>query len=478
MTLQEEIQNGESRTLEYKAELPPKSQTWVKTIVAFANGAGGKFVLGVNNKREFVGLSKTVDLFELKDNIADTIDQMCEPQIMFDITAEMIDNAQLLVVNVFPGNATPYYIKSLGKENGTFIRLGATTRNADWTALDELTNRGRHIYYDELPCTSLKVEAEDVKYLCKDFSERAERKITRKNLENLNLLIGNKKDVATNAYAILLGKHDYTSRIQCARFRGTERVDFLDKKEYEGPLCEQIDGAYKFVLNYLSMAVKINGIVHKEKYELPPKAIRELIINAVIHRNYQMSSSVQVAVYDDRVEISSPGSIYGSLTLEEALSGRSSIRNKTLARTLEKIDVLEGWGSGFKRIFAECDEYGVDRPEFLEIGDMLRVNFYRPSYKKNGDKAQKTAINAKSGDKNGDKLEKTAINPESGDKKSDKFRTRIIEYLKDHPNSKTQDISLEIGLKQSRTKVYLSELVDDGKIVANGANRNRTYSLK
>lgn len=104
MTLQEEIQNGESRTLEYKAELPQKSEKWIKSIVAFANGAGGKFVLGVNNQREFIGLAKSIDLFELKDNIADTIDQMCEPRIMFDITAEMVDEAQLLVVNIFPGN--------------------------------------------------------------------------------------------------------------------------------------------------------------------------------------------------------------------------------------------------------------------------------------------------------------------------------------------------------------------------------------
>ena len=281
----------------------------------------------------------------------------------------------------------------------------------------------------------------------------------------MNLIIGNKKDTATNAYAILLGKHDYTSRIQCARFRGTERVDFLDKKEYEGSLCEQIDESYKFVLNYLGMAVEINGIVHKEKYELPHKAIRELIINAVIHRNYQMSSSVQVAVYDDRVEISSPGSIYASLTLEEALSGRSSIRNKTLARTLEKIDVLEGWGSGFKRIFAECDEYGLDRPEFLEIGDMLRVNFYRPSYKKNGDKS-------------GDKAQKTAINSKIGDKSAINYKDKILEYLSNHSVARSQDIALFIGLKQSRTKDYLSELVEDGKIVANGANRNRTYSLR
>ena len=154
MTLLDEIRSGESRTLEFKQELPQDARKWVKTIVAFANGAGGKFVIGVNNQREFVGIPKSIDLFELKDSISDTIAHTCEPQIMFDITAENIENAQLLVVTVFPGNATPYYVKSQGKENGTYIRLGATTRNADRTALDELTNRGRHVYYDEQPFVS------------------------------------------------------------------------------------------------------------------------------------------------------------------------------------------------------------------------------------------------------------------------------------------------------------------------------------
>lgn len=149
--------------------------------------------------------------------------------------------------------------------------------------------------------------------------------------------------------------------------------------------------------------------------------------------------------------------------------------NRTLARTLEKIDVVEGWGTGFKRIFSQCDEYSVARPEFLEIGDMLRVNFYRPSYTKNGDK---TAINSENGDKNGDKM---AINTKNGDKSGDKtaikFKNRILEYLKDNKEARSQELSLYIGLKISRTKVYLSELVEEGKIVANGANKNRTYSL-
>ena len=183
-----------------------------------------------------------------------------------------------------------------------------------------------------------------------------------------------------------------------------------------------------------------------------------MIINAVIHRNYQISSSVQVAVYDDRVEISSPGTIYGSLTLEDAMKGRSSIRNKTLARTLEKIDILEGWGSGLKRIFSQCEEYGIPYPVFVEIGDMLRVNFYRPSYKNIGDKS--------------------AIKQDIGDKSAINYKEKILEYLEEHAEARTQEISLYIGLKLSRTKDYLSELVEEGNIIANGANKNRTYSLK
>ena len=207
------------------------------------------------------------------------------------------------------------------------------------------------------------------------------------------------------------------------------------------------------------MAIEINGVVHDEKYEFPPKAIRELIINAAIHRNYQMSSSVQVAVYDDRVEISSTGTLYGTLTLEEALSGRSSVRKKTLARTLEKVHVLEEWGSGFQRVNTLCREYGVALPEFTEIGDMFRVNFYRH----NND--EKVAINTENGDK-------------SGDKKSTKFKKMIVEYLAEHEEARSQEISTYIGLKISRTKIYLSELVEEGKSTPNGANKNRTYSLK
>ncbi len=443
-----EIERGETRTVEFKKELPQDSSKWIKTVVAFANGAGGKLLIGVSNKREIIGISQDTDIFALRDKISDTISQMCEPQIMFDIYQESVKDKVLVVVEVFPGNDTPYFIKSMGKENGTFIRLNATTRNADFTTLDELELRKKRRYYDELPMSELAVTDSDIEYLCKDFSARAKTTITKESLLNMHLIqkIENSL-VATKAYAIFLGKHDYLSRIQCARFKGTERVHFIDKKDFDGPLLEQIDGAYKFVLEHINMAIEINGIVHDEIYELPIQAIRELIINAVIHRNYMMNSSVQVAVYDDRVEISSPGSLYGSLTLQEALSGRSSIRNKIVASVCEKLNVIEGWGTGLKRIIDFCKEKHVNPPDFLEIGDLLRVNFYRPSYS-----------NIKQNDPINDPI-------------------NLFDLIKQNPSGSYEDYAQKLNVSTATIKRKIAELKAEGKIVRIGSNKSGYWKI-
>lgn len=125
-----------------------------------------------------------------------------------------------------------------------------------------------------------------------------------------------------------------------------------------------------------------------------------------------------------------------------------------------KLGVVEGWGTGLKKIIDTCKELKIRPPEFLEIGDLLRVNFYRESPNQNGDK--------------------TATNPKNGDKTAKilSHKERIVVYLAEHPSAKTQDIAQYIGLKASRTKVYLAELVDEGLIEAYGANRNRTYGLR
>ena len=465
MTLLDEIRSGESRTLEFKQELPQDARKWVKTIVAFANGAGGKFVIGVNNQREIIGIPNGTDIFEFKDGIADAISHRCTPQIMFDIYQESIDDKLLVIVEVFPGNSTPYYIASLGKDNGTFIRLNATTRNADITTIDELELRGKRRYYDELSFSELEVTDSDVNMLCSEFSERSGRTITKETLVNMHLLLKREGHfIATKAYAIFLGKHDWFSKIQCARFKGTERVNFIDKKDYDGTLLSQVEGAYKFVLGHINLGVEIKGLYRREQYELPEAVIRELILNAVIHRNYMMSSCVQVAVYDDRVEISSPGSLFGTLTLEEALSGRSSIRNKVIAGVCEKIGVVEGWGTGLKRIIDMCREMEIREPEFLEIGDLLRINFYRPSYTKNGDKS---AINSENGDKIAEKVpRKCRVSAE-----------KVYRAILENPKSSNKDLCRLLGLSDRAVRNQIKLLKDDGCIIRVGSDKSGYWEV-
>ena len=306
--------------------------------------------------------------------------------------------------------------------------------------------------------------------MCKEFSEKADRKITSKDLINFGLLVGEDHKTGTNACAILLGKHDFTSRIQCARFKGVDRTFFIDKKEFEGSLCSQIDGAYNFVLTHINMALEISGIAHKEIYEIPVAAIRELIINAAVHRNYQMTSSIQVAVYDDRVEVTSPGTLYGSLTIEEAVDGHSALRNPVLARTLEKIGVTEGWGSGLKRITKLCKDYAPGfRPlEIKELGDIIRFNIYRPKAVSVPD----DTINDKV--PNNDTINDT-INTEVPNKVPNKISAtsqEILCFLKEIPTATNKDISGKVGITERAVRKHITELKKIGLIERIGARKN------
>ena len=115
----------------------------------------------------------------------------------------------------------------------------------------------------------------------------------------------------------------------------------------------------------------IDGLIRTEKYELPPEAIREMIINAHCHRNLLDESCIQVAIYDDRLEVTSPGGLYNGLTYEEVMNGHSKIRNKGIANIFSQMGLVEAWGSGIRRIFNAAEEYGLPKPKFQEFDNMF-----------------------------------------------------------------------------------------------------------
>ncbi len=378
--LLEEILNGESKKLELKKELP-ESKKYIKTIVAFANTAGGKLIIGVSDDtKEIVGISSDI-IFSIKDKIADTITNMCEPQIVPNVYIVSLDNKNIIVVEVFPGPNRPYYIKSEGKDNGTYIRISGSSRVASYEMINDLQFQGERLSFDEGICLECKLNSDKIEKLCKDIEFHSGKRVKEKDLINMKIIKQSGHDLLpTNAYALLTGDYFEYAYIQCARFKGISRAVFIDRKEYSGPLYEQVENAFGFVKNHINIGADINELYRKDNYELPIASIREMIINAVVHRNYLLNNSaIQVAVYDDRVEVTSPGMLIGQLDIHLIKEGRSEIRNHTIARVFKMMNLIEQWGSGISRIIEQCKTYGLDEPGLEEIGNAFRIVIYRKS---------------------------------------------------------------------------------------------------
>ena len=376
--------SGESKNIEYKVSLPDKSEKYMKTIVAFANTQGGKLIVGVDDKtHQIVGVENDV-LFQLMDGIANAVSDSCVPQIIPDIEPQTVNGKTVIVVSVEAGKNRPYYLKSKGKDNGTYIRVAGTSRQAFPEKIKELEMEGARISWDELTCVSYPVSEEATEKLCQDiekFRKKAgmsEHSVKKEQLINWKILKQSEGQLlATNAYALLTSDYFSFSKTQCAVFKGIDRAVFLDKREFTGPIYTQIEEAVDFVLRNIRLGATIDGLVRKEKYELPPEAIREMIINAHCHRNLLDESCIQVAVYDDRLEVTSPGGLYNGLTYEEIMNGHSKIRNKGIANIFSQMGLVEAWGSGIKRILNAAEEYGLPKPKIQEFDNMFRVELFR-----------------------------------------------------------------------------------------------------
>jgi predicted HTH transcriptional regulator len=170
------------------------------------------------------------------------------------------------------------------------------------------------------------------------------------------------------------GLHDAT---QCGVFKGTTKEVFVDRREYDGPLWEQIEEAYQFVLRNIHLGATFEGVYRQDVYEIPPDAIRELIINAMVHRSYLDHGMIQIAIYDNRLEITSPGKLPMGQSIERMKEGYSKIRNEALAYAFSYMNLIEHWGSGIPRIIGRVKAAGLREPEFIGGDVDLRINIYR-----------------------------------------------------------------------------------------------------
>ena len=502
----EEILAGESKNVEFKENLPERSIKYMKSVVAFANGTGGKIIFGIVDKtREVIGFDKE-DVFKKMDAIANAVTDSCEPAIIPDITLQTVDGKTVIVAEISEGRQRPYYIKALGRDGGVYVRVAGTTRLADEYMIKELMFEGSNRYFDQALCTGLTISDEDIDALCKAMKEQAvknahneEQKasikdVGRQQLRSWGVLIERDgKDYPSNAYAILTGCGGLHVAIQCGVFKGTTKEVFVDRREYTGPLWEQIDEAFQFVLRNIHLGATIVGIYRQDVYEIPPDAIRELIINAVVHRSYLDHGTIQVAVYDNRLEITSPGKLPMGQTEERMKEGYSKIRNEALAHAFSYMNLIEHWGSGIPRIIEKVKKAGLREPEFIGGEVDLRINIYRGQINDNSDRNSglndlnsaeklpdstlKVPNSAAEVPDNGEIMpDRTEKVPDSTMKMPDSEQEQIIyKYVLENESITTKKVIELLNVKQRRSRAILQSMIEKGWLKKTGAARSTVY---
>ena len=497
-----EILGGESRYIEYKSTRPEKSKIYIKTVVSFCNGVGGKLVFGIEDKtHKVIGIREEI-LFKEMDAIANAISDLCEPMIVPDIYMQTIEDKTVIVANIAEGVQKPYYIKSEGIDLGTYIRIAGTTRPADEYMIQELRLEGARRSFDEMPCVGLEITEEDIKKLCKQMKEVAlantlneedKKKIKDVSIEQLISwkIIGerNGKYYPNNAYAILTGDYHIPNMIQCAVFKGSTKAVFVDHKEYMGKAWELVEEAYNYVLRNIRIRTTFRGVYRLDIYEIPTFAIRELIVNAVVHRSYVDRGNIQIAIYDDRLEILSPGKLPKTQTFESMKKGRSKIRNEALAKAFFYMKLMEKWGSGIPRVMKEvCDE-GLDSPVF-EGGEVdFIVNIYRKEILADINTIETDETEAATNETNDSKALINSVNnatnvikvatdsTKTGTKTmadTNEFTTderSVIDVVRDNPTITQQGLLEITGISMGTIKRIMPRLQKKGVLIREGNRR-------
>ncbi|HOC69770.1 MAG: Divergent AAA domain protein [Candidatus Hydrogenedentes bacterium ADurb.Bin101] len=371
------LKSPESKTLEFKRDLS-SPQNMLKTIIAFANSAGGTLMIGVADKNQkIVGVANPLNE---EERLCNLISDSIEPRLVPNIEVISHKKKTMLAAEVYPSGTRPHWLKAEGPLEGVYVRLGSTNRKADRALVEELKRSSSGTSFDEMPMPTLKKDALDIRKARELF--KGIRLLKEKDLLTLKLLTKEQGGLVPTVGGMLLfgidrELHFADAWVQCARFEGTTKSTILDHIEIHEHLPLAVEQAIAFVRKHSMRGADLSNIRRRDVWNIPPAIAREAIINAVVHADYsQQGAPIRVAIYDDRVEIENPGILLPGLTLEDVFQGISKLRNKVIGRVFRELGLIEQWGSGIRRIFNEVRRLGLPEPSIEEIGMRLRFTLY------------------------------------------------------------------------------------------------------
>ena len=351
----------ESETVELKEIYTPDLK---KEIIAFANTIGGTIYIGIDNSGEIVGIDDADFVMQqisnsLRDGIRPDISMFTHIELMHE------DNKCFIKITINQGTRKPYYLSDKGlKPSGVYVRSGTTASPASEDAIrmmikiaDGDSFESNRSLIQELTFSSLK-DAFQIRGLT----------FTEVQMKNLGILSSD--DIYTNLG--LLVSDQCRHSIKFAIFQGNDKLVFKDRKELTGSLFTQLADAFKTIDFYNSTKATFHDLLRTDERDYPEDAIREALLNAIVHRDYSFSGSTLINLYSDRLEFISLGGLVPGLSLEAAMLGASQPRNEKLANLFYRMKLIEAYGTGISKIMSCYSGLSV-QPVFENVEGAFRV---------------------------------------------------------------------------------------------------------
>ncbi len=443
------LSQHEGKTLEFKRDLSSPDKV-MRTLVAFANSAGGVLLVGVEDgSRKVIGVP---DVTKVEEQLANFISDRIEPRLVPEIHMIPWRKGHVLAVEVYPSPSRPHYIKVAGFPAGVYVRVGSTNRQADVAVVAELQRTVRGRAFDEEAMPELNSEAIDFRVASECFAPV--RTLTPKDLRLLQLVTTHqRREVPTVGGVILFGadrlKEFPDAFLRAGCFKRTDRSEIVDSASITDSPVLAVGKALQFVQRNTRRALEIKDVRHQEVWEFPVVALREAIVNALVHADYsQRGAPLRLAVFSDRIEVENPGNLPSGMTIEDIRRGASKLRNRVIGRVFHELKLIEQWGSGIQRMTAACRQAGLPEPQLEEIGSGFRVTFRR----------------------------ERGIQP-----RADEVDANIINFLRRAPGASTSKIAAQTKRSSRAIQSRLKRLVESGQIVAVGSSAKdprKGYHLK
>ena len=431
--------------------------------MAFSNAKGGTVYVGVNDGGEVKGLQIGKETIQ---NWINEVKTKTAPQIIPDVEVLTIENKTVVTLS-----AMEYPIKPVSKSGRYYKRIA----NANHVmSIEEIANE--HLktintswdFYPD-PNHSLKdISLEKVARFIKNIEQRSQSNIEMSGLDFLEKIEIIRNDQLTfGGYLLFVNDYCLISDVQVGRFKS--EITIIDSISLNSDLFTETDEIIDFIKKHLMVEYIISGEPQRtERFDYPLDAIREIVINMIVHRDYRDSSGSIIKIFDDRIEFFNPGNLYGGITIEDLLSGyyTSKSRNKLVAKAFKETGLIERYGSGIMRVRKICKDYDIKEPVFKEVSHGFLVILYKESINATR-KIEILETDLKSDLKTDLKT----------DLKINSLEEQIIAIIEADNKISIPKIAQELGKGITGTKKYIANLKADNRLKRIGPDKGGHWEI-